>query len=48
MKKIIVAGLLGTMMICGNAFAMQFKQPEKLGSASVTDVNFKTYKGGFS
>ena len=32
MKKKIAAALLGAMMLCGNAFAMQFEQPEELGS----------------
>ena len=42
MKKKIAAALLGAMMVCGNAFAMQFEQPEEIGWFGISQAG----KGG--
>ena len=38
MKKTIAAILLGAMMFCGNAFAMQFEHPKYLGGVDIADI----------
>lgn len=45
MKRKLIAAFVSALMFCGNAFAMQFEQPEKVGDVGGTPAGGFTIKG---
>lgn len=45
MKRKLIAAFVSALMFCGNAFAMQFEQPEKIGDVGGTPAGGFTIRG---